>query len=473
MVAAIKIQDLSRYFANKLNKFKDVPYRSGVYKVTMKQSMVQSKAVSQFTLLINSYFNKRMGFILVLGFASGLPLALTGTLLQAWLTLSGIDLVSIGFLSLVGLPYVNKWIWAPLLDRYQLFGTWRRGWIWMMQGLLVLLLALMAFMDPGKIWELAAVAVFVAFASATLDIATDAYRTELLQAKERGTGTAVAVGGYRLSMLVSGGLSLIMADHYGFRFTYLFMAFTMLSCMLICFYLPVIAKDDTAIIETDIEPNLISNSNSKNSKLFSLFSPWLIPWIELSKRPQILLILAFIIFYKIGDAFAVSLSTTFLVRELGFSLTEIGIANKMVGVFASLLGVFWAGALLTQIGLYRALLYFGIVQAVTNLGYYLLVYFHPGFYWMAATIFMEHFAAGMGTAALLAFIMGQCNRKFTATQFALLTSLSAIGRVFISSFSGMLVENIGWGLFYFGTFLIALPPLVILWALRRQACFTE
>lgn len=420
--------------------------------------MVAPIAVNQFQSKLNSWWklftNRRMLVTLFLGFSSGLPLALTGTTLQAWFTLSGINLVAIGSLSLVGQPYVYKFLWAPLLDRFspKIFGR-RRGWIFIMQILLAITLSIMAFLKPQHLaLEMGMLALTIAFFSATQDIAIDAYRVDLLKPEERGLGSAMVTGGYRVAMLVSGGLAMVLAAQIGWRNTYLLMAFFMLAATLITWFGP--------------EPS------EKIKSPASLSKAYIEPFLEFLSRRGAYLILAFIIAYKLGDAFTLSLGATFLLRGIGFSLTDVGLIYKTVGLAATMLGVFGGGAWMIRLGLFRSLFIFGILQAVSTLSFMLLAMVGKSYSVMVAAIFLESFCGGLGTVAFLAFLMALCDLRFSATQFALFTAFSAVGRTFIGPIAGVMVEKIGWTQFYFWSFILSVPGLLLLFWLRRYLDFS-
>lgn len=403
---------------------------------------------------IGVYCNRKIATVLLLGFASGLPLALSGTLLQAWLTFENVDIMTIGIFSLVGMPYVYKFIWAPLVDK-TIFPTlgWRRDWIVAMQLSVSVLCFGMAFIPVTPLWMVATLALSMALMSATQDIAVDAYRTEFLEPEERGAGNAVAVGGYRLGMLFSGGLAFMVADHIGFRPTFIGLGAVMLGCTLLTMRLAPLPK--------------VKITTPKG------LQAWIMPFSEFFSRKQAITVLLFILLYKIGDAFCSSLTTAFLMRGLHFSLTDVGFANKAMGLLATILGAIVAGAVMTRMRLYVALMGFGFFQAFTNLGYYYLAISDPQRIKMFAMVFLENFAGGMGGAAYITFIMALCDRRFTATQFALLTALSAVGRIFVGPASGWLVAHFGWAPFYFFTFVVALPGLVLLRILKKHPVLME
>lgn len=397
---------------------------------------------------------RRMLIILALGFASGLPLALSGNTLQAWYTMEEMSVVMIGFIALAGQPYAFKFFWAPVVDKYRFpYLGLRRGWIVAMQGILIALLMAMGMMDPAvQPYQLGFLALCLAFFSATQDIAIDAYRTELLLPDERGLGTSMAVGGYRIAMLVSGGMALIIAHYIGFRGLYFFMAGLMLIGVLAVLVAP--------------EPH-----HPPITKEINFLKTCFLPFKEFLSRNQAFTILAFIIFYKLGDAFALSLATTFLLKGVGFTLVEIGGIYKTVGLAATLLGVFSGGVLMIKLGLFRSLLFFGIAQAVTNLLFCALAKVGPNYALMVSTVFLENFAGGLATAAYMAFIMSLCNPQFTATQFALLSALSAVGRIYVGPASGYLVEWYGWYQFFILSILFALPGLILLVKLKKIICY--
>ncbi len=402
---------------------------------------------------IHRYLNSRLITVLLLGFASGLPLALTSSTLQAWFTVSGIDLAAVGALTLVAQPYVYKFLWAPFLDRYipPLFGR-RRGWILLTQLFLIAAIALMAFFTPSHSAELMSfIAVIIAFLSASQDISIDAYRTDILLPEERGLGTAYAVTGYRIAMLVSGGLALILAQAYGWQVTYLIMA----AFMLIGVVTALFAAEPQA-------PHIIQQTLSQAV---------VAPFREFLKRNNAVMFLLLIILYKLGEAFTTtsgSLSTAFLLRGLGFSLATVGAVNKGVALLATMLGVLLAGFLMTRIRLFTALWTFALLQAFANLLFMLLAIVGKNYVLMAVVIFFDNFSAGLGMAALVALIMSLCDHHYSATQFALLSAVAALPRVYSGVIAGVVVDHIGWTAFFFWTFILALPCILLLWFLKNQ-----
>jgi PAT family beta-lactamase induction signal transducer AmpG len=397
-----------------------------------------------------TYLNQRLITVLLLGFASGFPIALTTTALQAWYTVSDVSITVIGFLGLLGQPYVYKFLWAPVLDRFviPLLGR-RRGWILCMQIGIMAVIFLMSLQNPRYTpWLLASTGLLLALFSATQDIGINAYSTEVLHPEERGLGAAFSIGGYRIAMLVSGSISLIMADRIGWQFTYQCMAVIMLI----------------GIVGTLFAPEPKEPTHQPATLLHAISEPLK----EFFSRDAAVAILLLVILYKLGDAFAISLSTTFLIRGLGFSQTDVGVVMKGIGLFASLLGVFVGGSLMMRIGLYASLFWFGILQAVSNLMFMVLAIVGKNTLLMIAVVFIEQGCSGLGTAAFFAFLMSLCDKRYTATQFALLSALAAIGRVYVGPIAGIMVAHIGWVQFYWWSFIVGLPGLVLLRMLRTQ-----
>ncbi len=410
--------------------------------------MVSSSASLQHFIKI--YLNQRLIAVLLLGFASGLPIALTTTALQAWYTISDVRIEVIGFLGLLGQPYVYKFIWAPVLDRFviPILGR-RRGWILCMQIAIVGVIFFMSLQNPRySPWLLASTGLLLALFSATQDIGINAYSTEVLHPEERGLGAAFSISGYRIAMLVSGSISLIMADRIGWQFTYQCMAIIMLI----------------GVVGTLFAPEPKAPAHHPNSLLHAISEPLK----EFFSRDAAVALLLLVILYKLGDALAVTLSTTFLIRGLGFSQTDVGVVMKGVGLLASLLGVFIGGSLMMRIGLYASLLWFGFLQAVSNLTFMALAVVGKNKLFMIGAVFLEQGCSGLGTAAFFAFLMSLCDKRYTATQFALLSALAAIGRVYVGPVAGIMVSHIGWVQFYWWSFVVGLPGLVLLWLLRSQ-----
>lgn len=404
--------------------------------------------------------DRNLAVILLLGFSSGLPIALVGSTLQAWMTVEGVSLAAIGLITLIGIPYTWKFLWAPTMDRFvPPFLGRRRGWLVVTQIGIVAGLAAMAFSSPKtQILWIASLALFVAFMSASQDIAVDAYRTDISTPEQRGLAAAVGVLGYRIAMLTSGALALVLAagsgwiGAIGWSNTYLVMAGLMGIGVVAALWgrEPVaVAPPPRTLQEAVVEP------------LREFFS-----------RPGAWVLLLLIVLYKLGDAFAVSLSTAFLIRGAGFSPDDVGYVNKGMGLAATIFGVLAGGGLMLKLGLYRSLMVFGILQAVSNLAYMWLAMAGKSYPVLFIAVGVDNLAGGMGTAAFVALLMALCDHRFTATQYALLSALSAVGRVYVGPAAGYATDprylGLDWPTFFFITFIVALPGLALL-AWKRPA----
>lgn len=390
-----------------------------------------------------SVFNARMFMALVMGFAGGLPLLLTGSVLQAWMSDAGVDLMTIGFFALAGLPYTLKFVWAPLLDRFTLpFLGRRRGWLFVAQLCLVLALVYLSLQQPGiSATSVAIAALLVTFFSATQDIVIDAYRRETLSDNEQGLGASLYVNGYRIGMLIASGGGLILADIVSFSTVYQLMAALMLLASLPTLF----ASEPSAALD---RPK-------------TLYTAIVHPFIEFFQRREAIVILLFILLYKVGDTMASNMTTPFYLA-LGFSKTEIGTVVKLFGFWATIAGGLIGGILILKIGAYRALWSFGILQALSTAGFIVLNAVGPSTPVLAGVIAFENLSAGMGTAAFIGFMASQTDKRFTATQYALLTSLMGVPRVLISAPTGWMAEVLGWNGFFLLCTLIAIPGLLIL-----------
>ena len=500
----------------------------------------------------------RLLVVAVLGFASGLPLALTGQALQAWLSVEGVDIATIGFLSLVGLPYTFKFLWAPLMDRFELWPALgrRRGWLVLSQLALALALWALAATSPtGALQAFALLAVAVAIISASQDVVIDAYRTDLLPPAERGLGASLNVLGYRLAMILSGGVALIWTDaNQGSGWTwpqvYRFMAMLMAgAAVLSAVVLPRLptpadaaghaprssARNDLlgfAAVVVAVVVGYLATLQAFTPLARALLGPWLAGgslsatlqarWIDLLAllmgiaftlplaawaarrarfdtllnglgsyfaQPGAAAFLLFIVLYKLGDAFAGALMTPFLLKTMAFSSAEVGVVNKIIGLWLTLGGALLGGLLMLRLGLWRALLLFGVLQALSNLGFWWLALqgkgslpglaipaFDLGFVALAQptqvdggllmVIAFENLSGGMGTAAFLAFLMSLTQQRFTATQFAMLSAFASVGRVWVGPLAGVLAESIGWPTFFIVSTVVALPALAMLWWMR-------
>ncbi len=383
----------------------------------------------------------------LLGFASGLPLALTGSTLQAWLTTEGVSLKTIGAMSLVGLPYLYKFLWAPLLDRFRLPGLGRRrGWLLLTQGVLAVLFWILAASDPhAHLSVIVGVVLSLAWVSATQDIVVDAYRAEILPPEERGYGAGLSVAGYRLAMVVSGAGVLLAADRLGFATSFHLLSVLMTILMGITWWTE--------------EPPPPAPSEA------SLWTDVTASWRSLYLTPGFKTLAAFVVLYKLGDAFAGSLTMAFFLRGQGFTLTEIGVAYKVLGMVAAITGGIAGGLWMRRLGLYGALWRFGLLQAITNLGFLGLALYGKSLTGMMVAVALENLSAGMGTSALVALLTGLCVRRYTATHFAMLSALTSMPRVLIGPLAGE-IANLGWPVFFSAAVVLSLPGLVLLRVLR-------
>lgn len=392
---------------------------------------------------LNVYGNRRVLSLLGLGFSSGIPLALIGTTLQAWMTTENVDLRVIGIFSLVGLPYTIKVLWAPVMDRFTI--PWlgrRRGWIVLTQALLATLILALGLSSPSLMpWLVAALALAIAFSSASQDIVIDAYRADVLHERELGAGAATTVVGYRLAMLTSGAMALIVSDYLPWHLIYLSMAGLMLANILFTLVAPEPA-------ERVIPPKTLKDAVWE-------------PLLTYFRRSGAVEMLVFIMVYKLCDALAGAMTTPFLL-EVGFSRTDVGTVNKAFGLVSTVLGTLAGGSFIAKIGINRSLWIFAFLQALSNFAFTALALIGRNYAVMVAAIGLENLFGGMGTAAFVAFMMRLCDKRFTATQYALLTSFMAVTRVLAGVPTGFMVNAMGWPWFFAVSILGALPGILLL-----------
>jgi PAT family beta-lactamase induction signal transducer AmpG len=500
----------------------------------------------------------RLAAVLVLGFASGLPLALTGLALQAWLTMDGLDMAAIGFLTLIGIPYTFKFLWAPLMDRVDLplLGR-RRGWVVFTQALLAVALFALADVSPRYSLPLfAALGVGVAFISASQDIVVDAYRVDLLPARERGIGSSLFVMGYRIAMILSGGVALIWTDAVNgvgmsWPAVYRLMAALMVGLAVFsAIALPRLAQPPARVRDASRAPvrqdliGFVAVLAAVAAGVFLtqrlggpiagwLLSPWfgsevargslqakwtdllalllglaltlpLAGWAARRARFETLLaglgsyfsqprawsFLGFIVFYKLTDAFQLSLLTPFLLKGMAFGPAEVGVVNKLIGLVLTVFGALVGGLVMLRLRLVWSLLLFGLLQMSSSVAFWWLAvhgkgalpgWLIPAFDFgfvkllhptmvdggLLMAVASENLASGMGTAAFLAFLMSLTNQRFSATQFALLSAFQSIGRVWIGPLAGVLSEAIGWPNFFLVAVVMGVPSLIWLKVLWR------
>ncbi|MBI5186659.1 MAG: AmpG family muropeptide MFS transporter [Nitrospinae bacterium] len=393
--------------------------------------------------ILRQILSRRMLVSLLMGFSCGLPLLLTISLLQAWMKDEGVDLTVIGMMSLVGLPYTVKFLWAPALDRFTLpFLGRRRGWLIVAQIFLAVSIAWLGLSNPAKApWMMAFAAFMTAFFSASQDIVVDAYRREDLRDEELGLGSSFYVNGYRLGMLLASGGGLIMSDHIPFSMVYLLMA----GCMAV--------GAATTLLTTEPEAAMGKPGNWREAVID--------PFLDYFQRKEALWILAFILLYKIGDTMASSMTTPFYL-DIGFTKTEIGAVVKLFGFWATIIGGIAGGVIMLRLNINRSLWIFGVLQGISTLGFAVLAWIGHNVVALATVIVFENLSGGMGTAAYTAFMASLTNKKFTATQYALLSSLMGVPRVMASAPTGFLAKYLGWWEFFVACALIAVPGMLLL-----------
>ena len=404
------------------------------------------------------YLDKRILTVAALGFASGLPLLLTLSTLTVWLKSDGIDRTSIGLFALVGLPYSLKFLWAPLIDwaPFPILSARlgrRRGWGIGIQCLLIAAILALGAADPATdLTRVAVLAVLVSFLSASQDIVIDAYRVEILTPVLQGPGAGAVQAGYRIAMLAAGAGALFLAQAFGWFTAYATMAAGL--------------GIGLAVLVLRPEPDVITPPQ-QTSLLATLRLAIHEPFRDFTSRPGWVWMLIFIICYKLGEAMAGFMANPLYV-ELGYSLGEIATVSKIFGFTATLAGGILGGLLTARLGLWRALLIFGLLQSAGNLAYVLQAVSGHDLRVLALCVAVENLTGGMAGAAMVAWLSSLCNPAFTATQYALLSSLSVLGRTAFSSSSGWLATTLGWVDFYLLTTLITLPALGLLWVKMRR-----
>lgn len=404
-------------------------------------------------LLERASIKKRYFALFLLGFSSGLPASLTASTLQAWFTDSGINLHTIGAVTLLVIPYSFRFLWSPLFDYVRIPGfDRRRGWLFFLQFALIIAIIWMAFITPEQLFAstqvpLLMIAGFItAFLSSSQDIVINAYQTEILPKEEQGLGASIYVTGWRIGAIVSGALALILASQFGWQQTYLFMA----------------GLIGLGIMGTAIAPK----SQEFKQNAITLIDAVITPFKEFIERlgwKTALIFLSLIITYKAGDALALALNTTFLMRHIGFDLATLGYINKTVSLFAALMGGIVAGLLMTRMTLYRSLIIFGFIQGLANLCYAGMAYYGKSLILLVFSAFTENFCSGMGTIALMALIMSLCNKHYTATQFALLSAIAFLARTFVGPVAAQMVDILGWLQFFIWCFILSLPTLIFVY----------
>lgn len=407
--------------------------------------MAQESAAERQVSMFRVFGQPKMAAILFLGFSSGLPFFLTNRTLQAWMTVEQVDLTTIGLFSLVTLPYSLKFLWAPLMDRYvpPLFGR-RRGWLILTQIALLLSIAAMSLQDPNRTLQLLAFnAVLIAFFSASQDTVFDAYKIDVLDEREMGAGAAIGVLGYRVALIVTGSFAFVMADQMPWPMVYLLMALLMI----------------VGVVATIRAPDPVDETPPQ-----SIGAAVVDPFIDFFRRTGPgwgILILLFIIFYQLPDRFAQNMATPFLLQT-GFSQTEIGAIQGGIGIGATIVGVLAGGAVVAKLGINRSVWVVAALQILSNLAYYWISLVGANEWILVVAIIIENLAGGMVTAVFVALLMSLCSKRFSATQYALLSSLMAAARDVIVAPAGRVAEVTGWPTFFLLTLAVGIPALLML-----------
>jgi MFS transporter, PAT family, beta-lactamase induction signal transducer AmpG len=412
--------------------------------------------------LFGVFRSRKMAALFLLGFSGGLPLLLTGQTLQAWMTDAGVDLGRIADLSAVGLAYTLKFAWAPLLDRYRVpwlgraaSSSWgrRRGWLLALQLALAVAIALMGSIDPiSEPFALAAMAIAVAFLSASQDVVIDAYNADVLAPPERAAGSAAYVLGYRIAQIITGTLALVLSDHLPWRVIYGGMAILMVVGVIGT----LLAREPTQVEDV---PTSLADSLTR-------------PFSELYRRlggKTLALVLGLAAAYRFGDYFAQALLIPFLKKGIGFSSTDIGLINKSFGFVGTAIGGVAAGALVARYGARRLLVVFGSLAALTNFFYMLLALVGKDWNLFVAAVIVDHVSTALATTTFLAVLMGSTSPAVSATQFALLTSLSSVGQRLFGFLADDVVISVGWSGFFAVTVALAIPGLALAWLIQRTA----
>ena len=392
----------------------------------------------------------KMFITFIFGFSSGLPLLATGSTLQAWMKDEGVDLTTIGLFALAGIPYTLKFLWAPLFDRFTVLPLGRRrGWILITQVALLLSFFWISTTTPSITpWTVALITLLLCFFSASQDIVLDAHRRDLLADNELGLGSTLFVAGYRVGLITSGAVALSLADSWSWHNVY--MGIGMCMCV--------------GIVATFFAPEPESHAPPPRTLREAVIEPLR----EYFTRPRAIYLLVFILMFKLGDQMASAMWVPFSLEQ-GYTKPEIALFGKTFGLIAMLFGGLAGGAILLRLNMMRGLLIFGVLQAVSTLGFSLLSLFPPNQWLFGAVVGFENITSGMGTAAFTAYTAYLCDRRFSATQYALLTSLLGVPRTILSAPTGWLASYLGWfGFFGFCT-IAAVPGLLMLqWLIRRD-----
>ncbi len=428
-----------------------------------KLSRLSPQAGNKFLQSISIYWEKRLIFIFLMGFASGLPFLLSGATLSIRLTEAGVSLTAIGFFALAGTPYNLKYLWAPFVDRLpipllsEMLGR-RRAWMLVIQSGLTASIIALGLSNPQSTPEMTAfLALAVAFFSASQDIVIDAYRIEILDEDQQGAGAAMTQAGYRFGLLASGAGALYLASSIPWSLVYAVMAGLVVIGFMAAIFAPIPGGDKRHEQKTPQSTSWFRDAVAA-------------PFVEFFKRNNLrtaLIILAFILLYKFGDAFAGVMANPFYIR-IGFTKVEIANVSKIFGVFATLIGVFSGGLVVKRFGILPSLLYCGILQMVSNLMFAAQAAIGPHVGFLVLTIGIENLSGGMGSAAFVAYLSILCNTAYTGTQYALFTSFMAFGRTWLSALSGWVADRTDWVTFFIISTFVALPGILMLLGMMKR-----
>ncbi|MDX2019174.1 MAG: MFS transporter [Deltaproteobacteria bacterium] len=391
----------------------------------------------------------RVGWLTPIGLASGLPYMLSRGSLQTWMTVEGVSITTVGLFAWVGAPYSLKFLWAPFLDRYQLpWAGRRRGWMLLCQALMMMFIVGLG-LTGGRAGSLtvAALALALAFCSASFDIVADAHRTDLLPENERAAGTATFVTGYRVALFLTNGLALMLATRLTWRVLYFGFAVLVGATMWATWKAP--------------EPITVRTPQTLGEAVVE-------PLVDFFTRKGAWLAAVFVILFRVGDSIAATMVTPFLLKTVGFTQTEVGSLNKVFGSVATIVGAVLGGAVVARAGLRKPLVLFGALAAITNVLYAALAYTGKSYAMLAVAVAIDNMAGGMSSAAFVAFLMSLCTTRYSATQYALLTSLSTLGGLLLAGFSGYLATAVGWGAFFLITASFIVPALLVLAVLPKS-----
>ncbi|MGB1087019.1 MAG: AmpG family muropeptide MFS transporter [Alphaproteobacteria bacterium] len=447
--------------------------------MTDHATLPRKSALTRFREGLAVYGHAPVLAIFLLGFSSGLPLALTTGTLTFWLSEEGLTRTAIGLFAIVGTPYSLKFLWAPLMDRLPIpwltgkFGR-RRSWLLVTQAALMVTIVGLGFSSPADdLWRTALFCVLVAFFSASQDIVVDAFRIESLEEKEQGAGAAAYVWGYRIAMLLSGGGALALAAIWSWQAAYLVMGLFMVIGMGTVLWRKEPAEHDSEDAKerrAQIARFLADRPQlqGRTAEFLAFLNTGVVgPFAEFMKRKGWWLILLFIVFFKFGDAVA-GVMTNPLYQEIGFTKLQVAGIVKSWGLAATLVGLGIGGAVMGALGMVRALWIAGILQMLSNLMFAALVKVGADPAFLALTIGVENLAGGLGTAVFVAYLSSLCNISYTATQYALLSSFMALARTWMSASGGYFADELGWYSFFIATTIAAVPGLVLLWFVTRQ-----